>query len=470
MENKTVYLMGIGGMGMVALAGLFKAKGWQVTGSDKGEIYPPASTELEHLSIKAIAGYDAKNITKDLDLVIVGNVISKGHPEYERVLELKIPYTSMAQALGEYFVQDKSSVVVCGTHGKTTTASLMAYILNQLGEDPGFFIGGIPHQFKQGYQLGQGQYFVLEGDEYDTACFEKTPKFLHYKTQHLLLTSIEFDHADIYESLAQIKDQFRKLFEQISDNKAMVVCGDDQNIRMLMQEYPDKQFISYGERESNDWYVKDYTYQGDGIFCYEFYKQDEKLATIKTKMMGKHNAINALGCMALCETMGLDLQKVAQAIGSFEGVTRRQQHLSSHGQVHIYDDFAHHPTAVEKTLAAFKPIAQKNGGKLWALFEPRSNTSRRNTFQNDWPIAFKEADVVLMTKVYEKADGLKDKLDVQKLKEDLQAQGKTVFLPQNKEELVQLVTSHAKAGDTLLFMSNGDFGNAREAVVEHYQS
>lgn len=468
---KKIHLMGLAGMGMINLAGLFKDKGYDVQGSDKEQIYPPASTEIERLGLKVCLGYKAQNITSDIDLVIVGNVISKNNPEYIALEKSGIPFTSMSGAIAEYFIEDRESIVVTGTHGKTTTSSLMAHILSALDQKPGFFIGGIPNTFGKGFEVSQGDYFVVEGDEYDTACFEKTPKFLHYKAKHVILTSIEFDHADIYDDLETIIEEFEKLIVQCGDDQVIVANGDNPNIQKLIEKHPQKNWMTYGLETFNAFYLKDHAYKGEGFSSFDIVSsEEENTYTVQTRMLGKHNAQNILACFVLCQKLGLDAQKILKAIETFTGVGRRQQWLSSNQSVHIYDDFAHHPSAVKSTIEAFVPIKEKNGGELWTIFEPRSNTARRNTFQEVWPNCFKGAEHVIFTPVFNKGDGLKDVLDTEKLAQTLKDKGFKAYMPQSYEEVYAHLKTHVKPQDTVLFMSNGDFKGIRAKLVELYKA
>ncbi|MCB0308434.1 MAG: UDP-N-acetylmuramate:L-alanyl-gamma-D-glutamyl-meso-diaminopimelate ligase [Bdellovibrionales bacterium] len=464
---KTVYLMGIGGSGMVSLAGLFVQKGWKVRGSD-GPIYPPASDEIKKLNIKVFEGYDPKNIQGDIDLVVVGNVISFSNPEYQELVKSGLPVTSMSQAITDFFIEDRESIVVAGTHGKSTTTSLMAYLLQEYGAGPGFFIGGVPVNFGQGYQSAKGKYFVIEGDEYDTACFEKTPKFLHYKPRHVILTSIEFDHADIYKDLDQILRQFEKLLQIIPKGGTLIASGDDPNVKRLCAGDSRVQF--YGTNEDNDWVLRpiENTSQGKR---FQVHHLGQSKGWFETRLFGNHNAKNALACIAMLSSLGFDLKLAQEKCQRFLGIRRRQEFLGEVRGVKFYDDFAHHPTAIRETLLGFLPVKKLAGGKLWAIFEPRSNTVRRRVFEKSLPESFLEADEVIIAPVYQKKDQLqKDDLlrpeEVVKAIVDSQGSARAVG---EMKDIEDILFNELKAGDVVVFMSNGDFKGLTKVVVRHYQ-
>lgn len=459
---KTVHLMGIGGSAMACLAGMFKDIGWNVQGTD-GKIYPPASTMLEKLGIKTFEGYDAKNLHPNPDLVVVGNVISRPNPEAQELLKLNLPYMHMAQALEKYFLQGHRRAVITGTHGKTTTTSLMTWILESCGRKPGFFVGGMPVNFGQGFRVGTGKEFVIEGDEYDTAFWEKTPKFLHYGAQHVVMTSVEFDHADIYRDLDHVIEQFEKLVSIIPSDGSLSACGESELVKKIASKYAKVKF--YGFSSDHDFNAQNIQTTANGV-SFDLYKKSEFVRTIQSPMLGRHNVLNTLACISMSEALGLNLDEVIKGIASYRGVKKRQEKIGEIGGVVVYEDFAHHPTAIAETIDAFVPMVKARRGKLWALFEPRSNTVRRKVFQDVLPLSFMKADEIVMANVFKKADSLSNDqmLDPQDVVNHLKDKGKSARYLETQDivpTLVQLV----KKGDVVLFMSNGDFQNNPRKLV-----
>lgn len=459
---KTVHLMGIGGSAMACLAGMFKDIGWNVQGTD-GKIYPPASTMLEKLGIKTFEGYDAKNLHPHPDLVVVGNVISRPNPEAQEVLKLNLPYLSMPQALEKYFLQGHRRVVITGTHGKTTTTSLMTWILDVCGRKPGFFVGGMPLNFGQGFRVGSGTEFVLEGDEYDTAFWEKTPKFLHYGAQHVIMTSVEFDHADIYRDLDHVIEQFVKLVSIIPADGSLTACGESDLVKSIASKYSKTKL--YGFSSDHDLNAQNIKSTASGM-SFDLYRKSEFVRTIQSPLLGKHNVLNTLACISMSESLGLQLDKVIDAIGSYRGVKKRQEKIGEIGGVVVYEDFAHHPTAIVETIGAFVPMARARKGKLWALFEPRSNTVRRKIFQDVLPKSFMQADEIVMANVFKKADSLSkdESLDPLDVVNHLKSQGKSARYLET-QDIVPTLVPLVKKGDVVLFMSNGDFQNNPRKLI-----
>lgn len=458
--------MGIGGSGMNALAGLFVEAGWQVRGSD-GPIYPPASDELKKLNVAVMEGYKPENLQPAPDLVVVGNVISKGNPEYDALIKTSIPFTSMAQAIAKYFIADKQSVVVAGTHGKSTTTSMMAFLLNECGEKPGYFVGGIPLNFMKGYQRSLGDYFVIEGDEYDTACFEKTPKFFHYLPRHLILTSVEFDHADIYKDLAHVKDQFYRLMELIPKGGKVIACGDEKNVRDVCATNRDVEF--YGLSKDNDWTI-DQSKDTDMGKKFHVVYRGEPFGWFETKLLGAHNMKNTLACIAMMHLLGMSMEKVRQSLMLFLGVRRRQEFLGEVRGVKFYDDFAHHPTAIHETLQAFIPMVKHRKGRLWAIFEPRSNTVRRKIFETVLPQSFSAADEIIFAPVYQKKDQLTstELLQPEDVVSSMVKMGKRARAAKEMDDIVSWLCDELSAKDVVVFMSNGTIGGVPRRAMERF--
>lgn len=467
---KKVHLMGVGGSGMASLAGMFQEKGWSVQGSDQ-KIYPPASTELEKMKIEVFDGFKPENLQGDLDLVVVGNVISRGNPEADALLKSQIPYRSMAGALAEHFISGHRSVVVTGTHGKTSTTSLLAWILQSGGMKPGFFVGGVPTNFGQGYCLGSGDPFVLEGDEYDTAFFEKTPKFLHYVPRDIIVSSIEFDHADIYRDLDHVVEQFEKLVSILPENGSIVACGDHPIIRQVVSKRDDLTVQFYGFDEKNDWRA-DLVKNTKTGKSFDVLRRGKPVTWIDSSLLGDQYILNTLGAVAMAEHLGLDLAQITAAVRTFRGVKRRQEFLGEASGIRVYDDFAHHPTAIAQTLAGFKPLAEANGGKLWAIFEPRSNTVRRRVFEKTLPASFMLADEAILSPVYRKKDSLKEEelLQPQEVADAIRKNGKRALAASSMDEILEKVVGEAHSGDVVLFMSNGSFDNLPRRTLEKLKS
>ncbi|MAV89788.1 MAG: UDP-N-acetylmuramate:L-alanyl-gamma-D-glutamyl-meso-diaminopimelate ligase [Bdellovibrionaceae bacterium] len=455
--GQKVYLMGVCGTAMASLAGIFKEMGFQVAGSDQN-VYPPMSTMLENLNIPIFNGYRAENLKEfQPDFVIVGNVISRSNPEAEYLLSQEIPYTSLPQAMGEFVIGSRDSYVVSGTHGKTTTSSLLAWVLESLGKEPGFLIGGLPLNFKSSFRPPQKDIFVIEGDEYDTAFFDKVPKFVHYKPKHVILTSIEFDHADIYKDLDQILQAFRRLLELIPEDGTLVYNAQDKNIESLLK-YCRGQKVSYGF-ESGDYTLSDRS-NVLGRNQFRVFKKDgdkkRSVADLALKVFGPHNTMNALGVFALMHTLGFEQGAVLSALASFKGVKRRQEILLENKDYALIEDFAHHPTAVRLTIEAMKEKYPDR--RLLAVFEPRSATSRRKYFQDQFEEAFSHADALFLSVPYEAAkipEG--ERFSSKEVVDHLKASGHEAFLGENAKELVSEIERYKSPGDVVLVMSNGGF-------------
>lgn len=469
-----IHLIGICGTGMASLAGMLKASGHEVQGSDQN-VYPPMSTILEQAGIPIYSPYSADNLKTRPDLVVVGNAISRGNPEAEEVLAKNIPYVSMPQALGRFFLEGKTPLVVAGTHGKTTTASLLAWVLESAGKDPSFFIGGLPKNFGANFKLGKGEYFVLEGDEYDTAFFDKGPKFLHYRPRHVLLTSVEFDHADIYQDLEHVKSAFRRLLDIIPEDGSLVANLDFPVVQELVETFPRRR-VSYAMNpelhESADYFGEILETGEKTSFCIVSREQGKECChhEVAWEIPGAHNVSNALGVVALASTLGLSWQEIRQGLVSFQGVKRRQDVLGEVGGVLVIDDFAHHPTAVKETVAAVRKKYPHR--RLWAIFEPRSNSSKRDVFQADYPASFAEADRVILADVFmpEKVKSGKV-LDVDQVVAEInraQAQPKARHLS-GVETMVDILCQESSSGDVLLFMSNGGFGGIHPKILRALQ-
>jgi len=459
---RSVHLMGICGTGMGALAGMLKEKGLQVTGSDT-QVYPPMSTFLASLDIKIFQGYSPDNINHHPDLVIVGNVIRRDNEELRGLAEKNIPFVSFPQALKYFFLREKTPLVVAGTHGKTTTASILAAILEHAGLDPGFMIGGIVKGFGRNYKLGQGPYFVIEGDEYDTAFFDKGPKFLHYQPHIAILTSVEFDHADIYRDLAEVKDAFRRFVRIIPSSGALVAHTEDGIVREVIKD-ASCPVIGYGEDKGLTWTLAGCLTEGEGARV-SVKKEGGFYAHFTSPLIGRHNALNTLAVIAVLDRIGLSPEAIQAGLSSFQGVCRRQEVRGIKNDVTVIDDFAHHPTAVRETLLALR--AAYPGRRLIAVFEPRTNSSRRKVFQDDYAHSFDAADSVIVRE----PPGLEnipeqDRFSSRTLTEDLKTRGRTAYYFPDTDGILGFLKEHARGGDVIAIMSNGGFDNIHERLLD----
>lgn len=461
-EIRHVHLMGICGVGMASLAGILKERGYEVTGSDQN-IYPPMSHLLESLSIPLLEGYGPKNLDPIPDLVIVGNVITKQNPEAVELSRLDIPYLSLPQAIRIFAMQGARPIVISGTHGKTTTSSLVAWALEKGGLDPGFMIGGIPNNFQGNFKLGIGPYFVIEGDEYDTAFFDKGPKFLHYSPWIAILTSIEFDHADIYPDMDHLLESFRKLIQLIPPNGLLIANGDDP---MVLKESNEAKcpVITYGLKGNVHWRATEIS-TGKDFTTVKILKEGEEYMTLSSPLYGNHNVANLLSTVILADHLKIGRPVLSEAMKSFRGIKRRQEIRGEKNGILVMDDFAHHPTAVRETIIGVK---EKYGDRrLLAVFEPRSNTSRRNIFQEKYADSFDGADVImipeppLMETIPET-----DRFSSTRLVDDMKKRGLNALYFSNTDQLLGAILEEASHGDIILIMSNGSFDHLHERVLE----
>lgn len=454
--NAHVHLLAIAGVGMATLAAMLKERGYRVTGSDQG-VYPPMSDFLAQAGIAVMSGYRADNLHPAPDLVIVGNAVSRTNPEVAALLESGLPYLSFPQALGQFFLAGKRPLVVAGTHGKTTSTALLGWVLEKAGRQPGVLLGGLSKNFGRGYQLGAGEFFAVEGDEYDSAFFDKGPKFLHYRPQAVLLNAVEFDHADIYRDLEHVKDAFTRLLALVPSGAPLLVCRDFP-AALEVARAAQKPFSTFGLHAEAEWCAQDVTDDGARL-SFAVYHHRRELGRFATPLMGWMNVRNALGVSALCATLGLSAAEIAPGLASFLGVERRQELVGEVDGVTIIDDFAHHPTAVTVTLEAVR--LRYPNRRLWAVFEPRSNTCRRRIFQQPLTTALALADRVVIGPVYTKPQdplAAAELFSPAELAADLQAVGKEAHSGQGVDEIWAFLTDACRPGDVVLVMSNGAFG------------
>lgn len=447
-----VYLMGICGTAMASLAGLLKDRGFHVSGSDSNP-YPPMSTQIESLGIQIKTPYQASNLNPRPDFVVVGNVISANNVEAQELVRLGVPYTSLPKAMGEFIISDRDCVCASGTHGKTTTTSLAAWVSEQCGAQPGFLIGGIPQNFSQSFRNPEGNLFVIEGDEYDTAFFDKVPKFTHYRPKYAILTSVEFDHADIYKDLEDVKRAFSRLMEITKPDGQIIAWAEDKNIESLLGRAK-APVVTYG-LSKGDARAKILKNSSEGtLFQVNFNGAD--LGEFLIPMSGEYNVLNALSVIVLSQVLKFDLAKVKEAFRSFKGVKRRQEILGEPRGVLIIEDFAHHPTAVKETIRGIK--AKYPERKVWAVFEPRSATSRRKVFQKDYVQAFHLAEETLIAEAFDQSKlDAENRFSSAELVADLRAGGRSAQVYAKVDEIVRDLSEKTRKGDLVLIMSNGGF-------------
>jgi UDP-N-acetylmuramate: L-alanyl-gamma-D-glutamyl-meso-diaminopimelate ligase len=447
------HFSGIGGAAMAPLAGMLAESGHRVTGSDAG-VYPPALTLLDSLGIRWTNGFSAANLDPAPDIVVLGNALSRGNPEVEAVLDHKIPYRSLPQVLEEFFLPGHDSLVVTGTHGKTTTTSMLSWILHHAGRHPNFLVGGVAENFGRSFGLGGGKEFVLEVDDYDSAFFDKGPKFMHYHPQEIIITSREFDHADIYDNLAAIELQFRRMVNLVPHNGRIVAWGESETVRGVVQ----KAFCpveTYGFTPCVDWLAGDLEIT-DGETRFRVSRDGHEVARVRMSLAGRHNVLNALAAAAIAHGRGVSGEAIADAMAAFRGVLRRLEIKGESSGVLVVDDFAHHPTAIRATIDAARH--RWPGRKLWAVFEPRSNTMRRRVFETDLAASLATADVAILGAV-NRANLLSDeeRMSPVRVFEAIRKVGRGAEGFDTAEEIAEYLAAETRAGDLVLVMSNGSF-------------
>ena len=441
-------------MGSVAAA--LAERGFTVTGSDEN-IYPPMSTFLEERGIAVNAGYRAENIPPGTDVVVVGNAMKRGNPEVEAVLNRKLFYLSLPEVLKNYFLRGRHNLVVTGTHGKTTTTSLLAWIMEKAGHKPGYLIGGLPRNLGQGARLNDGKYFVIEGDEYDTAFFDKRSKFLHYLPELVVINNIEFDHADIFDTIDEIKLSFRRLLNIVPQNGMVLLNGDDANCVEVARDCL-AQLVAVGFSENCAQRIRDVAYSATGS---HFTLTDQRF---EISLIGEFNVRNAAMAASAARFYRVPDTKIRAALKSFQGIARRQEVRGEAGGVKVIDDFGHHPTAIAQTLQALRH--RYAGHRLWAIFEPRSNTTRRAVFQQELPDAFKSADGVFISAVAKLEQiPVKDRLDPEAVVRAIGSDGRPAFYEPNADAIVDRIVPLLKANDVVAVFSNGGFDGIHEKLL-----
>lgn len=461
-----VHFIGICGTAMASLAGILKNMGFHITGSDEN-VYPPMSTQLNDIGIKIKIGYRAENLVPKPDLVVVGNVVTKKNPEAVALLASDIPYKSLPDLMGELVIGERESYVISGTHGKTTTTSLLSWMAEKCDLNPGFLIGGIPKNFSNSFREPKGNVFVIEGDEYDTAFFAKVPKFIFYKPKFVILTSIEFDHADIYKDLDAVKAAFKMLLEKIPNDGVLVANGDDENIMGLLKEaYPFK-VVTYGEKNCD--YKLGKVNQVPEYSEFEVIYKGKSIDTVKVNLFGTYNLLNALACYAIAKERGWKKEGVHAAMKSFGGVKRRQEVLGRPDNVWIVEDFAHHPTAVKVTVTAIQKRFPKQ--KVFSVFEPRSASSRRKIFENDYIEAFSGSHEVVLSDPFNQTHiDEKDRLSSDRIVESLNSRKIKAQKFSGADAIVDYLGKEAKPKDVILIMSNGAFDGIYQKLINRLES
>jgi len=459
-----IHFIGICGTAMATLAAMLKRKGLDVRGSDQ-DVYPPMSDFLAVEGIPTLVGYGAEHITPDLDFVVVGNAISRGNPELEEVLDRKIRYGSLPEAIRDHFLWGARSIVIAGTHGKTTTTSLTGWVLTHGGADPTVFVGGIAANFGangSSYRLGQGRDFVIEGDEYDSAFFDKTAKFLKYLPDIAVVNNVEFDHADIYADFDAVALAFRRLVNLVPRRGLLLVGSDSAGARAVVDSARSR-VETFGFRDDADWQAHD-PVADQGVTTFGVRRRRSPFGTFQMSLLGAHNVRNALAAIAVATEVGITPERIGDALRLFAGVKRRLEVIGTANGVTVYDDFAHHPTAVAETLAGLR---QSNpGARIWAVFEPRSASSCRRVFQDDFARAFDAADEVVIAPVFRSKLPEAERLSIPQLVRDVTGRGRAAREAESLEAIISTIAGEHRRGDLVVLMSNGGFGGIHQKLLQ----
>ena len=456
-KNEHFHFIGICGTAMGSVAAALQNRGYTITGSDQN-VYPPMSDFLIKNNINVSVGHDENNIPDKVDLVVIGNAMSRGNVEVESVLNRKIPYTSLPELIKRYFLQGKRNIVITGTHGKTTTSSIIAHLLNDNGLNPNLMIGGIPLDIGEGGRFTESEFFVIEGDEYDTAFFDKRSKFVHYMPEIVVVNNIEFDHADIFNNIEEIKLSFKRMLNIVPENGIVFVNGDD-NDAVEVTENCRAPVIKVGANDDCDFKIENLNLES---FNSSFSIKDN---SYQLPMDGEFNVRNAAMAIAVSDFLNIDQQNIIESVSKFSGIARRQELRGEEKNVKVIDDFGHHPTAIAATIGALKQ--RYPDSKIWAIFEPRSNTSRRNLLQSELEDSLSQADGVIISEVPnpEKVpDG--ELLDVESVIENLSSKGKEAFIGLSSDDIVNKLIPLTSSGDTIVVLSNGGFGGIHEKLLE----
>jgi len=465
-ENKHIHLIGLCGTAMASLAGMLKQRGFHVTGSDAAA-YPPMSDFLAELNIPLAQPFDPRNLQPQPDLIVVGNAISRGNVELEHALDVRIPFCSLPQILHDEFLRGKEVLVVAGTHGKTTTTSMLAWIFHSSGRQPSFLIGGIAENFQSSFQLGQGKHFILEGDEYDTAFFDKGPKFLHYFPDSVILTSVEFDHADIYKDLEAVETAFKRLVNLVPRRGRIVAFDSGESVgRCLERAFCPVE--RYGSSANAGWRISNLRLEPKRT-RWTVLHNGEPWADFEYALAGEYNVLNATAAAALAADCGISREEVSAALKTFKSVKRRLEVKAEVNGITIIDDFAHHPTAIAGTLTALR--ARYPASRLWVILEPRSNTLRRNVFQSDLAKSLALADEVVVANVF-KSESIPEaeRLDLAALAVLVEKYGRRARVVPEVDAIVQLVAPDMRPGDVVAILSNGGFGGIYDKLPQRLKA
>lgn len=465
-SGKHIHLIGICGTAMASLAGMLAERGFRVSGSDAAA-YPPMSDFLHSLGIPVAQPFAAENLNPAPDLVVVGNAISRGNVELEHVLDQRIPFCSLPQILHDEFLSRKEALVVAGTHGKTTTTSMLAWIFDYAGTNPSFLIGGIAENFGRSFQLGDGKYFILEGDEYDTAFFDKGPKFLHYFPDAVILTSVEFDHADIYKDLDAVETSFKRLVNLVPRRGRIIAFDNGESIeRSIARAFCPVE--RYGSTDRATWRITDLKLEAERT-TWSVVRNGKPWADFEFPLAGEYNVWNATAAAAMAASYGISADVIASALKSFKSVKRRLEVKAEVKGITIIDDFAHHPTAIAVTLNALR--ARYEGRRLWAVLEPRSNTLRRNVFQKDLAKSLAIADEVVLANVF-KSESIpeSERLDIAAVAASIGTLGRRARVIADVDGIVRIVAPEMRSGDVVAILSNGGFGGIYEKLPQRLRS
>src|SRR6185503_9101823 len=460
------HLIGICGTAMASLAGMLQARGALVTGSDEN-VYPPMSTMLASLGIEVKQGYQAEHLNPQPDCVVIGNAIPRGNREVEETLNRKLLYRSQAEVVKEEFIRGRRSLVVAGTHGKTTTTGIAAWVMDQGGLNPTFLIGGIAQNFGVSFRVTNSDYFLIEGDEYDTAYFDKGPKFMHYLPELAIVNNIEFDHADIYPDLAAVRLAFRRLMNLVPANGRLIVGWDNNNVREVVASFGERLFTqleTFGMSPDAKWQVADADYSGE-FSTFKVVREGVEWGQFKTPLIGDFNLLNCLAVIIAADAWGIGRESIVEALASFKNVRRRAEVRGEAGGVTVIDDFAHHPTAVRETLNALRNKYQQR--RLVAIFEPRSWSSRLAVFQREYAQAFAAADYVVIARVFD-SQKVAEKgrmLDTDELIKEIAQTNKPALALPGADEIVGHLLPQLRQGDVVAIMSNGGFGGIHEKLL-----
>lgn len=465
--RETIHFIGICGTAMATVAAMLKRRGFNVQGSDQ-DVYPPMSDFLAGEGVPIMPGYRADHVTGDLDLVVVGNAISRGNPELEEVLDRKIRYCSLPEIVRDRFLWGARSIVIAGTHGKTTTAALTGWLLTHGGADPSVLVGGVARNLGSGkdggssYRLGQGRDFVIEGDEYDSAFFDKTAKFLKYLPDIAVINNVEFDHADIYADFEAVALAFRR-FVNLVPRKGLVLLGADSEGARALSPAVRSRAQTFGTSEGVEWQAHDIAPGPQGT-SFKLRRAGTIFGAFSVPLAGVHNVRNATAAIAVATEVGLDSQRIREGLEAFAGVKRRLEVVGTADGVTVYDDFAHHPTAVAETLAAVRAAHPR--ARIWAVFEPRSASSSRRVFQHEFADAFAKADLVVIAPVFRTALPEADRLSVPRLVDDLQDRGVAARHASSIDDIVETIARDHRDGDLVVVMSNGGFGGIHHKLLQ----